>query len=155
MSEHSVKGDRLPEALLRVAAIACLFLLIGVVTVSVASEKKGTQTIAKKPSSTVAVPRALPLLVDVGADKCIPCIMMAPILEDLKSEYAGVLQVKFVDAWKDPVEARRYGVRGIPTQIFYDASGRELNRHFGFISKEDILKAFEDLGVPLKKRVWK
>ncbi len=96
--------------------------------------------------------KPLPRLVDVGADKCIPCIMMAPVLEELKKEYAGVLEVEFVDAWKNPSEARKYKVRGIPTQIFYDASGKELGRHLGFISKEDILKAFEELKVSLKKK---
>ncbi len=93
----------------------------------------------------------VPRLIDVGADKCIPCIMMAPILEELKKEYAGVLDVEFVDVWKKPGEAKKYNVRGIPTQIFYDASGKELGRHLGFISKEDILKKFEQLKVPLKK----
>lgn len=93
----------------------------------------------------------VPRLIDVGADKCIPCIMMAPILEELKKEYAGVLDVEFVDVWKKPGETKKYNVRGIPTQIFYDASGKELGRHLGFISKEDILKKFEQLKVPLKK----
>lgn len=93
----------------------------------------------------------VPRLIDVGADKCIPCIMMAPILEELKKEYAGILDVEFVDVWKKPGEAKKYNVRGIPTQIFYDASGKELARHLGFISKEDILKKFEQLKVPLKK----
>lgn len=95
--------------------------------------------------------QSLPLMVDVGADKCVPCKMMAPILEELKKEYAGVFEVRFVDAWKNEEEARPYRVRGIPTQIFYDASGKELGRHMGFISKEDILKQFRELGVELKK----
>ncbi len=87
----------------------------------------------------------------MGADKCIPCKMMAPVLEELKKEYTGILQVDFVDAWKNPNEASKYGVRGIPTQIFYDISGKERGRHMGFISKEDILKGFEQLGISLKK----
>lgn len=92
----------------------------------------------------------LPRLVDVGADKCIPCIMMAPILEELKKEYAGVLDVEFVDVWKNPQDAKQYGVRGIPTQIFYDANGKELKRHLGFISKQGILDEFQTLGISLK-----
>jgi thioredoxin 1 len=92
----------------------------------------------------------LPRIVDVGADKCIPCIMMAPILEELKKEYAGVLIVEFVDVWKNPQAGQQYGVRGIPTQIFYDASGKELKRHLGFISKQGILDQFQQLGIPLK-----
>jgi thioredoxin 1 len=93
---------------------------------------------------------SLPRIVDVGADKCVPCIMMAPILEALKKEYAGVLIVEFVDVWKNPQAGQQYGVRGIPTQIFYDASGKELKRHLGFISKQGILDQFQQLGIPLK-----
>lgn len=92
----------------------------------------------------------LPRIVDVGADKCIPCIMMAPVLEELKKEYEGVLVVEFVDVWKNPQAGRQYGVRGIPTQIFYDANGRELKRHLGFISKQGILDEFQKLGISLK-----
>lgn len=97
----------------------------------------------------------LPRLVDVGADKCIPCIMMAPILEELKKDYAGVLDVEFVDVWKNPGAGQKYGVRGIPTQIFYDANGKELKRHLGFISKQGILDEFQKLGIPLKPAVKK
>jgi thioredoxin 1 len=92
----------------------------------------------------------LPRIVDVGADKCVPCIMMAPILEELRKEYAGVLVVEFVDVWKNPQAGQQYGVRGIPTQIFYDAIGKELKRHLGFISKQGILDQFQQLGIPLK-----
>lgn len=93
--------------------------------------------------------KSLPLLVDLGADKCIPCKMMAPILEELKSEYDGRLIVDFIDVWKNPDEAPKYGIKLIPTQIFFDASGKELFRHEGFISKEDILSKWKEFGVDL------
>jgi thioredoxin 1 len=93
----------------------------------------------------------LPRLVDVGADKCIPCKMMAPILEELRNEYVGILKVEFVDVWKNPRAGDIYHVKMIPTQIFYDAGGKELYRHIGFMSKEDILKKLEELNLPVKK----
>ena len=91
----------------------------------------------------------LPRLLDLGADKCIPCKMMAPILENLKDEYTGQLQVDFIDVWKNPSEAPKYHVNTIPTQIFFDAKGKELWRHTGFISKEDILAKWKELGYEL------
>jgi thioredoxin 1 len=91
----------------------------------------------------------LPRLVDLGADSCIPCKLMAPILVELRQEFAGRLQVDFIDVWKKPAAGRAYGVEVIPTQIFFDASGKELARHVGFISKEDILARWQELGVPL------
>jgi thioredoxin 1 len=93
--------------------------------------------------------KGLPRLVDLGADKCIPCKMMAPILEQLKSEYEGTLIVDFIDVWKNPDEGPKYNIKLIPTQIFYDASGKERFRHEGFISKEDILAKWKELGVDL------
>jgi len=93
----------------------------------------------------------LPRLVDLGAKKCIPCKMMAPILEEMKKEFEGVLNVDFIDVWQSPEKAKEYGIQVIPTQIFYDASGKELFRHEGFFAKEDILAKWKDLGVKLTK----
>ena len=78
--------------------------------------------------------------------------MMAPILDELKAEYAGRLRVEFIDVQIDPETATKLGVRGIPTQIFYDASGKERHRHLGYISKEDILASFKKLNIDLAKK---
>jgi thioredoxin 1 len=110
------------------------------------------------PASSAAAPAAIashgpagrsasiPRLVDVGADKCIPCKAMAPILVELRSEYAGRMQVDFIDVWKDPGAGDPYQVYAIPTQIFFDGNGRELTRHQGFISKQDILATWKRCG---------
>jgi thioredoxin 1 len=94
-------------------------------------------------------PTELPRLVDLGADKCIPCKAMAPILEELKKTYAGQLQVDFIDVWKNPGAGDQYGLRVIPTQIFFSADGKELFRHEGFFSREDILSKWAECGVTL------
>ncbi|BCR03712.1 hypothetical protein DESUT3_07810 [Desulfuromonas versatilis] len=94
---------------------------------------------------------ALPRLVDVGADRCIPCIKMAPVLEQLREDLAGKLEVVFIDAWKSREEAASYGVKMIPTQIFYAADGRELFRHTGFYGREEILAKWRELGYPFEK----
>lgn len=107
------------------------------------------------PEGPVAVPeppKPLPKLIDLGADKCIPCKRMAPILEELRVEYADRFEVVFIDVWKNPSEADRYRIRVIPTQIFYDASGKELFRHTGFYSKEQILAQWKQLGVDVGGR---
>jgi len=76
---------------------------------------------------------------------------MAPILEELKTEYAETFDVEFIDVWENPKAGKGYGVRLIPTQIFYNSSGKELFRHEGFFSKEDILAKWKELGVELTK----
>ncbi len=92
-------------------------------------------------------PSPLPRMVDLGADSCVPCKLMAPILKELQVEYADVFATHFIDVWKNPGAGRPFGVRIIPTQIFFDANGRELFRHEGFMSKQDILKRWQRLGV--------
>ncbi len=94
----------------------------------------------------------VPKLVDLGADKCIPCKAMAPILKDLKAEYAGRMDVEFIDVWKNPNAGKAYKIKLIPTQIFFDASGKERFRHEGFYGKEDILGKWKELGVDLKAK---
>lgn len=100
----------------------------------------------------IAAPEApaekkLPKLVDLGAGMCIPCQKMAPILEELKKEYAGKLEVEFIDVRKNPDAAKKYGIQLIPTQIFYDSTGKELFRNEGFLGKEDILAKWKELGI--------
>ena len=74
---------------------------------------------------------------------------MAPILEALKKDFAGKLEVTFIDVWQNPKEAKKYGIELIPTQIFYGADGRELERHQGFMSREEILAQWKAVGVEL------
>jgi thioredoxin 1 len=93
-----------------------------------------------------AEPSDLPRLVDLGADKCIPCKMMAPILAELRQEYEDKFEVVFIDVWKNRAAAKKYGVRVIPTQIFYDDNGIEIYRHQGFFSKKEILKIWDNFG---------
>lgn len=91
----------------------------------------------------------LPTLLDLGATKCIPCKMMAPILEELKVEYAGKIKVVFIDVWQNPEASKAHNINLIPTQIFLDAEGKELYRHEGFFAKADILAKWKELGVDL------
>lgn len=118
-------------------------LLLGLALLAAAPVLAGR---APKPA-----PAPLPRLVDLGAGKCIPCKRMAPILEALKADYAGAVDVQFVDVWQNPDAGRPYRIRLIPTQIFFDRAGRERFRHEGFFAREDIERIFRDsLGVVLR-----
>ncbi|HBG18713.1 MAG TPA: thiol reductase thioredoxin [Desulfobulbaceae bacterium] len=85
-------------------------------------------------------------MIDVGATECIPCKMMAPIMKELEEEYAGIADIIFIDVWKNPAEGRKYGVQTIPTQIFFDRSGKEVFRHVGFMDKKPIVETLTRLG---------
>lgn len=86
-------------------------------------------------------------MVDIGAKACIPCKMMIPVIESLSEEYEGRAAIVFIDVWKNPDESRKFGIRAIPTQIFYDKDGKEVMRHEGYFDKESIIKVLTKLGV--------
>lgn len=88
----------------------------------------------------------LPKLLDLGAGKCIPCKMMAPILDEMKETFAGSLDVEFIDVWENPDAAKPHNVRIIPTQIFYNAEGKELFRHEGFFARDEMLAKWKEFG---------
>ena len=85
--------------------------------------------------------------VELGADRCIPCVAMQPIMKEIAEEYADNIQVVFYDVWKDPAPARKYRIQLIPTQVFIDREGHEIHRNVGFFAKDDILKMLKDKGV--------
>ena len=64
-----------------------------------------------------------------------------------REEFRDRLDVVFIEVWKNPEAKKPYNIRLIPTQILFDAAGRELWRHEGFISKEDLKAVFEKAGV--------
>jgi thioredoxin 1 len=99
-------------------------------------------------AATAEVPvKGMVTMVDLGAKTCIPCKMMAPILVKLEKEYAGKAAVVFFDVREDPAPAKRFGIRAIPTQIFFDKTGKEVYRHEGFLGEEEIIHLFKDMGV--------
>ena len=144
----------------KIAIVIVLILVVGAVIAIKENNKADSESkapdehisAAKAPAPGTNKAKTLPRMVDLGADKGIPCKMMAPILEELKKDYAGTFSVEFIDVWKNPEAGREYGIRLIPTQIFYDDSGKELFRHEGFFSKEDILAKWKQLGVNIEKR---
>ena len=132
--------------------IVAVLVLIAAVGITVALRQSRFSGLQEQTQDNGRASTTLPRLVDLGAGKCIPCKMMAPILEELKTEYAGKFKVEFIDVWENPDEGAEYGVRMIPTQIFYDASGKELFRHEGFFSKTDILTKWKELGIEIESK---
>jgi len=125
-----------------VIVIALVLAVAGVLYFKFAASEAGTG-----PGGTTGLPR----LIDLGADKCVACKAMQPVLEELREEYGEKLDVVFIDVWENPDEVEKYGVKLIPTQVFLDPEGNELFRHEGFLSKEDILATWSNLGYDLSQ----
>ena len=102
-------------------------------------EPRGSALPTTRPSS------GLPRLVELGAGKCQACKAMAPIIEQLRKEYAGRIEVESVDVIEDRERARQIDFNLIPSQVFFDAAGKELWRHEGFMPKDQIEAKFAEL----------
>ena len=86
-------------------------------------------------------------MVDLGAKKCIPCKMMAPIMAKLEKAYEGKANVVFIDVWENREQMPRFKIRAIPTQIFFNEKGEEVYRHVGFLNEESIVDQLTKMGV--------
>lgn len=111
-------------------------------TETVANAQDAPIPLASEPAIATA---PLPQFVNLGADKCVPCRQMIPVRREIAEEYAGKLEVSFIDVWADREAGSRYGIRIIPTQIILDANGEELFRHEGFWPKKDVIDTFENI----------
>lgn len=86
-------------------------------------------------------------MIDLGSKKCIPCKMMAPILEKMEKNYKGKAAIIFIDVWKNRDQAGRFGIRTIPTQIFFNKEGKEVYRHVGYMGEKAIIEQLQKMGV--------
>ena len=93
----------------------------------------------------VALRRGKPAVVEFGGIACAGCREMKPILEALAREHGERVTVLDIDVLKAREYIARYQIRLLPTQVFFDARGRETGRNMGPISAADILA---QLGVP-------
>ena len=128
-----------------------IILLVVVVAVAGAfflraRDRQGVSVVPDVASVRQETDKALPRLLDLGADKCVPCKMMAPILVAMETDLEGQLEVTFLDVWKNPEQAKEYKIKLIPTQIFFSPDGTELFRHEGFFGRDDILAKWRELG---------
>ena len=96
----------------------------------------------KQETAAPQKPMAPVTFIELGSVKCIPCKMMQPVMDSIRIQYAGKVEVIFYDVWtlEGKPYAEQYGIQGIPTQVFLDKDGKEIFRHAGFFPKEEIDK---------------
>ena len=106
--------------------------------------------------SASADPNAFPrkgrvALVELGADFCAPCRIMKPVLLKLQKAYADRADIVQVDVVEHHGALAKFGVRAIPTLIFFDEDGEEVKRHLGVLEEKAIIRQLERMGVPPPK----
>jgi len=121
--------------------LAIITVLLSILFLSVAATPAFSAELKNVPV------KGMVTMVDLGARKCIPCKMMAPILERMEKRYAGKAAIIFLDVWQDPQPADHFGIRIIPTQIFFNKAGKEVYRHEGFMSEAHIVGQLKSMGI--------
>jgi thioredoxin 1 len=122
--------------------LTAIFFLAGA---SLVQAKEGQPSLPEVPM------KGMVTMLDLGAKKCIPCKMMAPILVKMEAAYKGKAAIVFIDVSKHRDQGRRFGIRVIPTQIFFDKDGKEVYRHAGFMSEQAIVAQLKKKGVDQDK----
>jgi thioredoxin 1 len=94
-----------------------------------------------------AMKSGMPVLVDFGANSCVPCRQMRPILKEVSKEYSDKAKVLVMDVYKYRDLAKQHTILAIPTLIFFDSKGKEVFRHMGLLDKEKIVAKFKEIGI--------
>jgi thioredoxin 1 len=108
---------------------------------------------AKEPESNTeedfkkAIMGGKPVLVDFGANSCLPCRQMRPVLKEISKEHTGKADILVIDVYKHQDLAREYKIQLIPTLVFFDTKGKEVFRHVGLLEKEKIVAKLKEIGM--------
>jgi len=133
--------ERFHQGAKRVAGIAIVFFVLVLPLAGPAPGPAWAEDYSHLPV------KGMVTLIDLGADQCVPCKMMAPILTKLQKDYKDRAAVVVIDVYKNVDQAKRFGIRAIPTQIFFDKNGAEVYRHMGFMSEKAIVEQLTKMGV--------
>ena len=117
------------------------------------SQERGlyAQTVSELPTNTPeelknALSGGKPVLVDFGANKCIPCRQLRPILKEVAQEFSGKAQVLIIDVFEHRDPAREHRIQLIPTLVFFNAQGKEVFRRSGVWDKGSIAHKLNEAG---------
>jgi len=121
-----------------------IFLALLMLTTGILLAQNDKKETVKKPKIT---------FVELGSVRCIPCKQMQPVMASIEKKYGDQIKVIFYDVWKEEEAeyADKYKIKLIPTQVFLDASGKEIHRHEGFYPEKEIDKFLQKNGLKPNK----
>ncbi len=115
------------------------------------SDGQAEQSAGKNTAAVQSVPdeKVQIYFIELGSVNCIPCRQMQPVMKSIESKYSPKVKVIFYDVWtrEQGKYARQFNIRVIPTQVFLDASRKEIFRHQGFFPQKELEAFLEKQGV--------
>ena len=97
--------------------------------------------------SQSAAPQKRPALYEFGAKTCTACIQMQKVMAELKASHGDKVEFRLVYADEERDLFREYRIMLIPTQVFLNAKGKEVDRHIGPLTKEEVLQKLKELKI--------
>lgn len=136
---------------MRKAAItfAVLVLIVTVAFAAGKAVKKDTTSKEATQNKSVVTEDIKVTFIELGSVNCVPCRMMQPVMNEVRTKYKGQVNVVFHDVWTAEGQpfGEKYGIRAIPTQVFLDKDGKEFNRHVGFFPFDELEQVLKLKGV--------
>ncbi len=86
-----------------------------------------------------------PALYEFGAKTCIPCQQMKQVMADLKASHSDQMEFRMVYVDENRPMFGQYQIVTIPTQVFLDTEGHEVDRHLGALTKEEVINKLKEL----------
>lgn len=128
-------------------ALVIVFTLAALVGSGLVNLGSLTAFATEKKAAKTKINSRIPKMIDLGSKGCIPCKRMAPILDSLREEYKGKADIVFIDIKENRTAATEHKITLIPTQVFFDTTGKEVYRHIGFFPADSIETHLKALGV--------